>query len=589
MMRIKGAFGLLAAAVAAGTLALLTVLPVSVSAAPGGWTQHQVNKSIKKGVAFIDSTQNSDGSFGTIPFSDTGMALVAYGVLANGNFKSLSASYQSHVKKAIAYLLAHQGSDGSWAEFGSDTTYGTGTVLSGLSSFKTVNSKVPAAIAAGRKFLIKTDFQGPAQTGCDSSDASPTAYFCGGWNYESDPGRSDESNTGWALTGLFLSGGVPTSLRPDNINWQHHVQSLAGNPFSPTANDGGGSYQPDCADHNCGSFSSNANDTGSLLFGLGFDGVPASDKHAAAAITLGNDILDTYEKALPTTNMVYHTATNEDGSCNPANSGCTWSFAGGEGGYHYSIFALTKGLGEYIAPSLTNPSNWYAKVVDLLLTTQASDGSWPQDGRDDGDGTFAAALAVGSLGLVAVSPSKSVKVYGGYTDNLRPGKDTPSPWRGGKHVIFMGCNYFHPSRCHKTQKGLVRYDGAAIRVVNNGSRTLTVSHASVKVGSCTFAPWPGLNVKVPGGHQLILTQTGGKSPCHLLSSTSRENFDVSQTSKSCNKDDGLIPVVQLTVSGTKLTYRDTAQVMNTGGVNPGAKACGRKNETRDWASLKLKK
>jgi hypothetical protein len=98
-----------------------------------------------------------------------------------------------------------------------------------------------------------------------------------------------------------------------------------------------------------------------------------------------------------------------------------------------------------------------------------------------------------------------------------------------------------------------------------------------------------LNVKVPGGHQLILTQTGGKSPCHLLSSTSRENFDVSQTSKSCNKDDGLIPVVQLTVSGTKLTYRDTAQVMNTGGVNPGAKACGRKNETRDWASLKLKK
>ena len=588
-MRIKGAFGLLAAAVAAGTLAPLTVLPVSVSAAPGGWTQAQVNKAIKKGVASIDSNQNSDGSFGTIPFSDTGMALVAYGVLANGNFKSLSASYQSHVKKAISYLLANQSSDGSWAEFGSDTTYGTGAVLSGLSAFRTVNSNIPAAIAAGRKFLVKTDFQGPAQTGCDSSDASATAYYCGGWNYDIDPGRSDESNTGWALTGLFLSGGVPKSVRPDNINWQHHVQSLAGNPFSPTANDGGGSYQPDCADHNCGSFSSNANDTGSLLFGLGFDGVPASDKHAAAAITLANDILDTYEKALPTTNMVYHTATDEDGSCNPSDVGCSWSFSGGEGGYHYSIFALTKGLGEYIAPSLANSTNWYAKVVDLLLSTQASDGSWAQDGRDDGDGVFATALAVGSLGLVAVSPSKSVKVYGGYTDNLRPGKDAPSPWRGGKNVIFMGCNYFHPSRCDKTQKGVVRYDGAAIRVVNTGSRTLTVSHASVKVGSCTFKPWPRLNVKVPGGHQLILTQTGGKPPCHTLASTSRENFDVSETSKSCTKDDGLIPIVHLTVSGTAITYRDTKQVMNTGGVNPGMKACGRKNETRDWAVLKLKK
>ena len=87
-MRIKRTFGLLAAAVAAGMLALLTVLPVSVSAAPGGWTQAQVNKAIKKGVAFIDSNQNGDGSFGTIPLSDTGMALVAYGVLANGNFRA---------------------------------------------------------------------------------------------------------------------------------------------------------------------------------------------------------------------------------------------------------------------------------------------------------------------------------------------------------------------------------------------------------------------------------------------------------------------------------------------------------------------
>jgi hypothetical protein len=156
-------------------------------------------------------------------------------------------------------------------------------------------------------------------------------------------------------------------------------------------------------------------------------------------------------------------------------------------------------------------------------------------------------------------------------------------------VIFMGCNYFHPTHCHKTQKGVVRYDGAAIRLVNTGSRTLDVSHASVKVGSCTFNPWPGLNAKVPGGHQLILTQTGGKSPCHLLPSSSRENFDVSQTGHSCTKNDGLIPVVHLTVSGTTLTYRDTKQVMNTGGVNPGAKVCGRKDETRDWAALKLKK
>jgi Prenyltransferase and squalene oxidase repeat len=582
-MPTKGALRLLASAAAIAVLVMLAVVPAGASAKPGDWTQAQVNKAIKKGVAFIDTTRNSDGSFGTIPVADTGMALAAYGVLANGRFSSLSASYQKHVKKAISFLLSSQSkTDGSWADFNEFFTYSTSLALSGLSAFTTVNSKVPAAIAKGRHFLIKLDFQGPARTGCKSGNSSATASFCGGWNYDPDTGRSDESNTGWAMTGLFLSGGVPKSIRPDNINWQHHVQSLKGNPFSPTANDGGGSYQPSCADHNCTNFSSNANDSGSVLFGLGFDGVPATEKHAAAAIKFGTDILNTYEKALPTQNMVYHTATNEDGSCNPANSGCSWSFAGtSEGGYHYSIFALTKGFGEYIRPKLANPKNWYAKVADLLLGTQAKDGSWVQDGRDDGDGVFASALAVSSLGLVAVSPGKVVKGYAGYADSYRRGSHFPSPWRGDKRVIFEGCNYFHPSRCRKS------YDSGAIRLVNTGSRPVTVSKASVTIGSCTFRPWPGLNVKLPGGHQLILTQTGGKAPCHTNGPSSRLNFDTSQTSHSCTKNDGLIPVVHLSVSGAALTYRDTKQILNTGGKDPGAPKCGGHNEGHDWGSLHL--
>ncbi|HZO77406.1 MAG TPA: prenyltransferase/squalene oxidase repeat-containing protein [Solirubrobacteraceae bacterium] len=564
---------------------LLAAGPVSASAKPGDWTQAQVNKAIKKGVAYLDTARNSDGSFGTIPFADTGIALTAYGVLANGNFNSLPAKYRTHVKKAISFLLSSQSkTDGSWADSGEFFTYSTSIALSGLSAFKAVNKAIPKAISKGRHFLVKLDFQGSARTGCNSGDNSSTAFYCGGWNYDPEAGRSDESNTGWALTGLFLSGGVPTSIRHDNINWQHHVQSLKGNPFSPTANDGGGSYTPSCADHNCTNFSSNANDSGSVLFGLGFDGVPGSDKHVAAAVKFGNDVLNTYEKALPTRNMVYHTGTNEDGSCNPAHAGCTWSFGGtSEGGYHYSIFALTKGLGEYIAPRLTNPRNWYAKVADLLLGSQGTDGSWPQDGRDDGDSVFASALAVSSLGLVAVPPSKIVKAYAGYADSFRSGSHFPSPWRGGKNVIFEGCNYFHPSRCRKS------YDSGAIRLVNTGTRVLTVSNASVRVGSCTFRPWPGLNVKMPGGRQLILTQTGGKPPCHTNGPGSRANFDASETGHSCTKNDGLIPIVHVTVSGTALTYRDTSQVINTGGVDRGAPRCGGHSETHDWRPIRLKK
>ena len=161
----RGAFRLLAGEAAIGVLIMLAAMPVAASAKSGDWTQAQVNVAIKKGVAYIDTQQNSNGSYGTIPLSDTGMALVAYGVLANGDFSSLPASYQTHVKDAINYLLSNQGSDGSWVDLGSDSTYGTSTVLSGLSAFKTVNSKIPAAISKGRNFLINLDFQSPKRTG----------------------------------------------------------------------------------------------------------------------------------------------------------------------------------------------------------------------------------------------------------------------------------------------------------------------------------------------------------------------------------------------------------------------------------------
>src|SRR6185369_4187915 len=117
--------------------------------------------------------------------------------------------------------------------------------------------------------------------------------------------------------------------------------------------------------------------------------------------TLGTDVLDTYELNKTNRAMIFHAGMNEDGSCVIGNTGCNWQF-GSDGGYHYSLWALTKGFGHYIAPDLANPAKWYAKVVDLLLSEQASDGSWPVDGRDDGSQIGATSLAIDALGLVGV-------------------------------------------------------------------------------------------------------------------------------------------------------------------------------------------
>jgi hypothetical protein len=406
----------------AGGLVLLTG---RVQAAPGGHTPAQVAAATAAGVAYIDAQQNPDGSFGTTaPEAETGFALVAYGVLANNTFASLPAAYQPHVKKAITWLLGQQnttapsvgGMGGSWSA--ESATYDTGIVLSGLSAFASADPGIPAALTNGRAYLVNT-LQAPPLETCSSADPpDATASFCGGWNYDEGTGRSDESNTGFALTGLQLSGGVPAAVSAVNVGWQHHIQEIASNPLA-TRNDGGGDYMPG----ETGDFSSNANDTGSMLFGLGFDGVPGTDPHVQAGLKLADDVLDVYEMAAPASRtMVFHTGMTEDGACVPGVGACDWSLATGEGGFHYSLFALTKGIGEFVAPSLTDPTNWYAKVVDLLLNEQGTDGSWPDDGRDDASTLFATELSVGALGLVAVPPPTTTTVAA--TTTTTPGTTT---------------------------------------------------------------------------------------------------------------------------------------------------------------------
>jgi uncharacterized repeat protein (TIGR01451 family) len=401
-------------------------------AAPGDWTQAQVNTAVEKGVAFIDSKQNADGSFGVnSPPAETAFALIAYGALSNQTFGNLSATYQAHVKKAVAYLLGQQSADGS---FGCGyCTYTTGLALDGLQANLGADPGIPGAVTNGRSWLIMHQNAPPGVTGnpaspdCTSADTPPaftgSDYYCGGWNYDAGFGRSDESNTGFALTGLFLTpGGVPAATASINIGWQRHIQELQATNYYATRNDGGGDYQPG---EGYPPFASNANNTGSLLFGMAYDGVLAADAKVQAALKLGNDVFDEYELMKATVRSgIYHFGMNEDGTCVIGNAGCDWAVTG-DGGYHYGLWALTKGFGLYGPPeNLSDSSNWYAKVVDLLLSQQNPDGSWPVDGRDDFTDIVATSFAVDALKLV-----------GGVAEaiTLTPATDTNPV--GGSHTV----------------------------------------------------------------------------------------------------------------------------------------------------------
>ncbi|MDP9258205.1 MAG: hypothetical protein M3Q31_16880, partial [Actinomycetota bacterium] len=389
-------------------MAVVLSAATSARAAPGDWTQADVNAAVAKGVAHIDSNQNADGSFGSsYPPAETAFAVIAYGVLDKGDFNNLTPAMQTHLQSAVTYLLSLQNIDGSFG-IGFET-YTTGLALDALSASTGVVPGIPAAISSGRTYLISIQNAPPAVTGnplspdCSSADQPPpfsgTDTYCGGWNYEASFGRSDESNTGFALTGLFLTGGVPAATASVNVGWQRHVQELTATNYFAARNDGGGDYEPGISS---GGFSSNANNTGSLLFGYGYDGVAGSDPKVQAALTFATDVLDEYELMKATVrSMIHHFGMNEDGTCVIGDLGCDWEVAG-DGGYHYSLWALTKGFGQYIAPDLSNPSNWHAKVVDLLLSEQSPDGSWPVDPRDDFSDIVATSFAVDALGLVGV-------------------------------------------------------------------------------------------------------------------------------------------------------------------------------------------
>jgi hypothetical protein len=213
--------------------------------------------------------------------------------------------------------------------------------------------------------------------------------------------------------------------------------------------------------------------------------------------------------------------------------------------------------------------------------------------------SFCSAVAVVTLGagglmvIGAPATARSVHkrqfpfpiVYAGYTDTYRAGSPSaPSPWKGSPSVIFKGCNYFKPDRCPKTKSGKDRYDSGAIRILNISQEDLTITKAKVIIGSCTFHPWPKLNVTIKPEEQVILTQTGGKPPCG--SARSNFNFDSSDTSSSCTAN-SVTPALQVTVSGETLTYSDPSQTLNTGGKDRGKKACGHHNETHDWVQMVL--
>jgi hypothetical protein len=178
-----------------------------------------------------------------------------------------------------------------------------------------------------------------------------------------------------------------------------------------------------------------------------------------------------------------------------------------------------------------------------------------------------------------------LSAFVGYADTLRADgvPSTPDPWAGSPHVTFVGCGSFGADVCRQ-QGGHDAYDAGAVRVDNTGPAPFTVSNASVVIGACTFTPWTGLNVSVPAGGTLVLTETGGTPAAGCSPAKgSHNNFDTSENGTASCTDNGVIPHITFSVDGTPRTLLDTGQVLNTGGLDK--HACVGGNEGHAWAPI----
>lgn len=158
-----------------------------------------------------------------------------------------------------------------------------------------------------------------------------------------------------------------------------------------------------------------------------------------------------------------------------------------------------------------------------------------------------------SFGAPCPGPANpnSVKVSVGYADNFSGGSFFPSsPFPPPLPVIVIGGSV-----------GGV-FDAGVIKLDNPSNEPLTVDNVTVHIGLNTISIWGTTPFCIPGKGTAVLTQTGG-----VLGF----NFDTSDIGPpgACGSPNTLVPLVDVTVGAnlnTK-TFKDTGQVLNTGGVD----------------------
>jgi len=363
-----------------------------------GATEEEIEDSIAKGLAWLASQQNPDGSWtndNNQMTAVTGFALIKLQMRARelGFESPFDPAYEyssnvtmgwvfifdvigdipSHAKAQDMGLQTHDGSDDD-PDFNGNgvgvyfhnpavhyTVYTTGVCLMALEASGTHDRVNPGGIdfdGDGNPDTFKEIAQDAAEwlafAQGDSGDDE------GGWGYgaldnQTEDDWTDNSNGGYAVLGLAAAEGfectVPDWVRTELDAWIATIQD----PVDGDPDDGGSYYNPDWLP---GTPWVNELKTGNLIFQMTFCG-------DATTATRFQDALDYIARH-------WRDENNDPG----------WGF--NQAPAHYqAMFCLMKGF-EYSEKGLidlddddTDEHDWYQEFADVIIAQQNPDGSWP--------------------------------------------------------------------------------------------------------------------------------------------------------------------------------------------------------------------
>ncbi|HOX02973.1 MAG TPA: terpene cyclase/mutase family protein [Candidatus Paceibacterota bacterium] len=342
-------------------------------------TPEEIASSIDRGLAWLVSQQNLDGSwsayYGSEPVAGTSLAVVkleerAFEMGYPSPFDE-SYPYRENVIRGLNYLMSQTASYGAGMgvcfTLGSHETYRTGLGMMAIAA-----SRAPDRVVnVSGSYVDGWTYQAVLQACVD--------YFVfaqnpdGGWRYFFMNEPSDNSNSGYAVLGLRYAEApaygfecaIPDSTKNRLSAWLNAIQDASG----------GSQYVVD------GDWV-NLLKTGNLLFEMSLVGDSTAVPRVQSAI-------------------VYIQNTWNDLSSDP----------GWRPHEYQCMYCLMKGFVSLGIDTITvagNPVDWYQEFAAAIVASQNADGSWPPDRW--GDSALATAWALMVLEKVAPPPPVEVQI-----------------------------------------------------------------------------------------------------------------------------------------------------------------------------------